>query len=194
MDELKSLNPQYKRNVIPAYVNSYSLTLPHKYLIKYLEMKDSVHAYHYSEYFTPLVVYENILTGKNLTNDTSYIKKYHVIKRGETLSKIAVKYGLSIKELQNMNRMTSSHAEVGQRLIVGYTKKTDVSATNTASSSSSKATSSSTSSTVYYKVKSGDTLGKIASKYHVTIQKLIKDNKIANPNTIKIGQSIKIVL
>lgn len=187
IEEIQALNPQYKRNVIPAYVNAYPLTLPHQFLLKYIEMKDSIHAYHYNEYFTPLVVYENILKGNNLTNDTNYNKKYHVVKRGESLSKIAVKYGLSIKELQKMNCLTSTHVSVGTRLTVGYASKNQTSTT-------SESPKSSSSSVEYYKVKSGDTLGKIASKYHTSLQKIIKDNKISNPNAIKIGQTIKIIL
>ena len=43
-----------------------------------------------------------------------------------------------------------------------------------------------------YIVKRGDTLIKIASKYHTTYQKLAKDNNIKNPNLIYVGQKIKI--
>lgn len=48
-----------------------------------------------------------------------------------------------------------------------------------------------TSNSVYI-VKSGDTLSKIAAKYHTTYQKLAEYNNIANPNLIRVGQEIKI--
>ena len=43
-----------------------------------------------------------------------------------------------------------------------------------------------------YQVKWGDTLGKIASKYNTTYQKLAEYNGIKNPHIIWVGQKIKI--
>ena len=45
---------------------------------------------------------------------------------------------------------------------------------------------------VYYAVKSGDTLSAIASKYGTTYQQLAKINGIANPNKIYPGQKIRV--
>lgn len=45
---------------------------------------------------------------------------------------------------------------------------------------------------VYYVVKSGDTLSAIASKYGTTYQQLAKINGIANPNRIYAGQKIRV--
>ena len=43
-----------------------------------------------------------------------------------------------------------------------------------------------------YTVKSGDTLSGIASKYKTTVDKLVKDNNIANANLIYVGQKLVI--
>lgn len=45
---------------------------------------------------------------------------------------------------------------------------------------------------IVYTVKSGDTLGKIASKHGTTWQKLASYNGISNPDVIRVGQKIKI--
>lgn len=45
---------------------------------------------------------------------------------------------------------------------------------------------------VYYTVKRGDTLGKIAKKYNTTLNKLVNLNKIKNVNLIYVGQKIRI--
>lgn len=43
--------------------------------------------------------------------------KYHVVKRGETLSKIAYKYGISVKHLARLNRIsTKTKLKAGRRL------------------------------------------------------------------------------
>ena len=43
-----------------------------------------------------------------------------------------------------------------------------------------------------YAVQSGDTLAKIAKKYNVTMEQLIKGNDIKNPDMITVGQQLKI--
>lgn len=43
-----------------------------------------------------------------------------------------------------------------------------------------------------YVVKAGDYLGKIAKEHNTTVDKLVKINKIKNPDLIKIGQKIKL--
>lgn len=48
------------------------------------------------------------------------------------------------------------------------------------------------SKTVYYTVKSGDTLSGIAAKYKTTVTALVKLNNIMNPDIIYAGQKIKI--
>lgn len=45
---------------------------------------------------------------------------------------------------------------------------------------------------VYYTVKSGDTLSGIAAKYGTTYQKIASMNGIANPNIISIGQKLRV--
>jgi len=50
---LRDLNPQYKKDVIPAISESYALTLPSENMTKYIELKDSVFAYRDSFYFNP---------------------------------------------------------------------------------------------------------------------------------------------
>jgi LysM repeat protein len=47
-------------------------------------------------------------------------KRYHKMKKGETLTGIAKKYGLSVEELQRMNKLSpKTTTTAGQRLIVG---------------------------------------------------------------------------
>lgn len=53
-----------------------------------------------------------------------------------------------------------------------------------------KKTTSNSSKTITYVVKKGDTLSKIAKKYGTTYKKIAKDNNIANPNIIHVGQKL----
>ncbi|MEG1556691.1 MAG: LysM peptidoglycan-binding domain-containing protein, partial [Bacteroidales bacterium] len=119
IEEIKILNPQYKRLVVPAYTQPYPIRLRMPDVIKYLDMKDSVYAYQYDRYFTPMKVYAGQFTGNPVASCESK-KVYHYVKNGETISKIAAKYGLSIYELKKMNKLSSNYIKVKQRLLVGY--------------------------------------------------------------------------
>ena len=44
----------------------------------------------------------------------------------------------------------------------------------------------------YYTIRKGDTLGKIASRYHTTVSKLCKLNNISPKTTLKIGRRIRV--
>lgn len=49
-----------------------------------------------------------------------------------------------------------------------------------------------TTTKVYYKVKKGDNLTKIAKKYKTTVKKLVSWNKIKNPNIIYVNQKLRV--
>jgi LysM repeat protein len=45
---------------------------------------------------------------------------YHVVKRGETLFRIAKNYGVSVDQLKEWNNLPSNAISVGQKLVVGH--------------------------------------------------------------------------
>ena len=45
---------------------------------------------------------------------------------------------------------------------------------------------------VYYKIKSGDTVGKLAKKYHTSIKEICAMNKITPKKNLRIGQSLRV--
>jgi len=44
--------------------------------------------------------------------------QYHKVKRGDTLSEIAEKYNVSIKQIKSLNKLRSENIRLGQRLKV----------------------------------------------------------------------------
>jgi membrane-bound lytic murein transglycosylase D len=207
IEEVKLLNPQYKREVIPAYHDAYPLRLKFADLLRYIELADSIHAFQHDFFFQDMKVYEYIFTG---IDDPGYTKQniYHYVKKGETPTMIAKKYNLSISELKQMNNLKSNTLKLKQRLLVGYTmKKTDenpapsttaVNNTTTATvkpegnSSTATAPKPATGTPDYYIVKKGDTLSIIAKRYGISLQRLADYNQIKDMNAISIGQKIKI--
>ena len=97
----------------------------------------------------------------------------YTVKAGDTLSEIAVKYGLTVSDLQKWNGIKDPKTlQIGQVLKL-------------------KAPTS-TSKTINYTVKAGDTLSEIAAAHGTTVDVLKQLNGINNPNKIKVGQVIKI--
>ena len=214
LKEIKTLNPQYKRDVVPAFEKQYPLRLRVHDLHRFKQMEDSIHNYQYSTYFTPIQSYVSTFTGKPPAGKTT-TKKYHTVKSGENLAKIANKYGISIDELKKMNKLKSNYVQTGQKLVVGYIT-TNSSATSKSSSAPSTTTTTPTSATTskpeatspkpaangtssssseeytIHVVKYGENLYGIANKYHTTLSKIMTANKIKNANNIVVGQKIKI--
>jgi len=97
----------------------------------------------------------------------------HTVQRGETLSVIAQRYGVSVKDLMRWNGISNPRAlKAGQTLkLVGPKKK---------------------SYRTIYTVKSGDTLGGIAHRYGISTNQLAQFNKILVNSTLRVGQKLKI--
>lgn len=92
------------------------------------------------------------------------------VRRGDTLSEIAERFGTSPRALRSTNNLQGSRIRIGQTLKVP-------------SAGSSKQT---------YRVQRGDTLGKIARRYGVSIQQVMAWNNL-NRSTIYPGQELVIV-
>lgn len=199
IEEIRTLNPQYKKDVIPAYNKPFPLRLRSKDIIRFVSLSDSVYNYEYDFYFAPLRSYVNVFTGSSDEATTSK-KKYHTVRSGESLTKIANKYGLSVDELKQMNKLKSNYIKPKMKLVVGYEitpissegEKDVVKSGATGQDSTKVATTPPPPRTTYYIVKKGDTLSKIASRYKVSVKDLAKYNAITNINSLRVGQKIKI--
>ena len=94
---------------------------------------------------------------------------YYIVQNGDSLWKIANKYGITVNELKSLNGLTSDNLSVGQILKVP------------SSSSDSGA----------YTVKAGDSLWNIANKYGITVNELKSLNGLTSDN-LSIGQVLKV--
>lgn len=91
----------------------------------------------------------------------------HKVKKGEVMTSIAKRYGVSVKQIMAANSLKSSRVRTGQLL--------DISITDDNNSTKSKTKSSIKSQT--YTVKRGDTLHSIAQKFDVAVADLKRWNK-----------------
>lgn len=102
----------------------------------------------------------------------------YVVKKGDTLSGIASRYGTTYQALAQYNGISNPNL-----IYVGQVIKIPTNGSIPSAPSSSAE---------YYVVKSGDTLSGIASRYGTTYQHLAEINGIKNPNLIYAGQRIRV--
>ena len=113
---------------------------------------------------------------KTLLKKTSSPIDNYIVRKGDSLGKIAKAHGMSVPQLKAMNNLRSDKILIGQKLIV---------------SRNSVSKNLYSGSADIYTVKSGDTLSGIAREFGTSINKLKKDNDLYSDN-LMIGQKLKI--
>ena len=110
---------------------------------------------------------------------------YHKVKKHETVRSIAARYGVDVSELRSWNSIRGNKIAVGKRLKILTEKKSSYYASNEKSNTKS--------SSVYkYKVRRGDSISEIASKFGISVANLKKWNGLRS-NQLVAGKVIKIV-
>lgn len=96
----------------------------------------------------------------------------YTVQSGDTLSSIAAKFGTNYQALASLNGISNPNLiYVGQVLRVNGSASTG---------------------SVYYTVRSGDSLSAIASRFGTSYQSIAALNGLSNPNLIYAGQTLKI--
>lgn len=118
VEELRVLNPQYRKDIIPGDIRPYSLVLPSMQVYSYIMSEDSIISHDASLYAQRTVVEPTPLdyVDPNMEYTTKLVVKRHKVKRGETLSKIAAKYGVTVSEIKKWNGMRKNTVARGKVL------------------------------------------------------------------------------
>lgn len=137
------------------------------------------------------------LTRKTRKTKTVKVITYKV-KKGDTLGKIAIRNGISLDDLCNLNGLKrKSTIRYGQILKVGKREVlisgSESSPVSTASNNNKKVKRVEKSSKSFtYKVRSGDTLWQIATRNGMDVATLCKLNGFKKNTAIRPGQELKI--
>lgn len=195
IEQIRALNPQYKRDIIPGNVAPSVLKLPAAQTYTFIDKEDTVFT-HRAEDLLANCAAES-LSGKKTSGPSTREKITHKVLSGENIYTIANRYGVTAGDVRKWNGLGSNRVAQGNRLVLYVdnggvafalaepAKKEDIQPASKASltevkPASSKATVTSTpekpkenvlaqttskGTSTSYKVKSGDSLYSIAKKY-----------------------------
>lgn len=154
VEDLKQLNAHVLRWSTPPDDPQFELVLPMGYASKFNEVISS------------------------LPDSKRLLNREHIVRKGDTLGAIAKKYGATVADLSEANRLgRKSTLRVGQALMIPLSgpaaTKAAASRVPTATSRLPRPAKSPTS----YTVRRGDTLGKIAARFAVTVNAILSWNK-----------------
>lgn len=121
-------------------------------------------------YFRQLEELQKALAGRE-----SYAVRRHIVARGETLSMIANKYGLSVEELIEYNRLNNPNLILpGQELLLAPAGNETVGTT----------------ASFMHTVQRGETVWGLARLYNVSMEEIIAANNITDPRTLETGRRL----
>jgi membrane-bound lytic murein transglycosylase D len=163
------VTPEYTKVYVPAGTSLYKvatfLNIPYKELRSYNQ--------HLRYSFTPpyryyiYLPYQKVAYFKNNFKFTKRFMYVYRVKKGDTLLKIAKKFGVSVRMIRDYNRL-GKYLRIHQRLFIPLNYRY-----------------------VKYRVKRGDSILKIARKFGVIPDKIIKINHLRS-SLIRVGQILKI--
>lgn len=123
---------------------------------------------------------------------------HYKVRKGDTLSGIAVSHGISVASLKKTNKLESSRISINQDLLIPLSRsyrnaKSDIkSATASRNKRTNASSPSSKQAPKIISVRKGDTLWSLSRRYKVTLNELLKWNKINTNDLLFNGQKLKI--
>jgi membrane-bound lytic murein transglycosylase D len=209
--EIRQLNPQYKRDIIPARGDKhFVLKLPIDKISPFIDNQTQIFAFNRDKYF-PNNQIVSIKDGSRYFDTAGKKKITYVVKAGDNPRSVANKYKITVALLSEWNIIRHNRIKVGQKLTIYMDDKSKVSdlVTQKGKSEDSKRTAAAEVSTkptesitgaielnsefTYYTVRPGDSLYTIAKQFAgVSDVELKILNNIKNTKGLTIGQKLKI--
>ena len=118
---------------------------------------------------------------------------HHEVRRGDTISQIARRYGVTIEAIKTSNRLNTTLMRVGQDLLIPVSHSKVASAAPIPSAPRKRIDNGPNGQVrVTYRVRSGDTLWSIARRYRVYVHQLRQWNLLDVGQILHLGQKIQV--
>lgn len=198
---LRDLNPQYRKDIIPAYNDTLPLRLPSEYTLKFISLQDSI--FNYADSLYSKNFYAEVPDKNSRTISRPYISNasqngdhiVYKVKSGDNLGSIAQRHGVTVSQIKDWNGLHSNTIRAGQKLDI-YSRKGAPKSNGDKTQTTVKNNDSNEkpgNNVVYYTVKSGDNFWTIAQKYPgVSNTQIMEWNNIKDARSLKPGQKLKI--
>jgi membrane-bound lytic murein transglycosylase D len=185
-DLLKTLNPQYKKGLIPLIQGrQMTLSLPLNYMPRFLEKENDL--YKNSDFLSKKSVESTIIPIKS---DNSY-----TVQKGDNLQNIARRHHISVQQLKSWNGLQTDFLIEGQSLVITDKKIISSKETLNSAASAPNKTEKNKGKLIEYTVAYGDTLFKISRKLgNISIPQLRSWNKLSDVNYLKPGTILHIFI
>lgn len=124
--EIEFLNPSYKRGVVPNIDGKkHYLRLPLEKLAVFISNEDKMYAYANYDFNRREKPYfrDEMLASRGGSYDLNTNIKFHKVRKGENLSTIARKYGVTVSEIKRWNGLKSNAAKAGVNLKIEVTER-----------------------------------------------------------------------
>ena len=134
IEMLRSLNPQYRRDIVPGLTKPSALKLPLTDVSRFIDNQDSIFAYNSSELLSKrseVMINDNVPTftskrktttrrGRNARRGRSSASSGRnvTVRRGQTLSEIARRNGTTVAKLKRLNGIRGNNIQAGKKLRV----------------------------------------------------------------------------
>ncbi len=194
IEKLRLLNPEYKKDIIPANFDTLPLMLPSEFITQFIILKDSIYNYKDSLFFNSIHPSQYGSINKTEINSEG-VRILYTIKSGDSFGSITKKFNVTGTEIRLWNNIKGNRLIAGKKLVLYVTKNIESKYKNKSQTKTQKATTDNTKKGeyIYYTVKSGDNFYIISKKYSgVTADEIMKINGITNARSLKIGQKLKI--
>ena len=185
LQEIKELNPIYKTDYIPASEKQRCVTGPLDRILLLVSMEDSLAKLDHPALEAPARTSTQEIVPAFEEDSIAGNEIFHKVKSNETLTSIAAKYKVTNAQIMDWNALQTENLYEGQRLVLKQTLTVEPAVKTPTPPKTEQKTKK------YHTVKSGDTLGKIAARYHLSLAQLKKLNP-GKGNVIKIGDKIRV--
>ncbi len=210
-EELRTLNPMYRRDVIPAkHKKHYPLVLPVDVIMDFIDKDTLIFAYEREKYFP-----DNTLINPNESSGyftpvdiEGKAQVSYTVKSGDNVGYISSWFKVRASDLRYWNNISRNLIRIGQKLViyVPEDQKEKYSKVNTMSFAQKQEMIGKTVNNTakkeekpldpnyeYYTVKRGDTLWDIAQKYAgISSTEIMELNQLTSDRNLVVGQKLKI--
>jgi len=117
IEQIRLLNPQYRKDIVPGNIRPYSICLPQNLTNKFIDKFGDIVTFKADSLINNRrSEIEIAQTASSIVPGGSGRVTYHTVKRGQTLSTIASRYGVSVTKLKKWNNIKGSKIQSGKRL------------------------------------------------------------------------------